>query len=487
VAEDQPSDPLVIADGRPWDLLVVGGGTAGLVAAHTAAELGATALLVERHRTGGDCLWTGCVPSKSLLASAHAAAAARAASRLGVSVVDVQVDFPAVMRHVREAIATIEPVDSPAALRAAGVAVAHGTLSFTGSRSAQVDGQSVAFTQAVVATGSAPVMPDVPGLMAANPLTSDSVWDLEELPARLLVVGGGPVGCELGQGFARLGSRVVMIETGPRLLGREHPAAADLVREALAADGVDVRTGSSLVAVAGAAGDWTARLDSSADVGFDRVLVAIGRRPRTEHLALSRAGVRLTGSGHVKVDRRLRTTNPRIWAAGDVTGHPPFTHSAGVHAALAASNAVLGLWRTVDPETIPRVTYTQPEVAAFGISGDAAAVTIRRTDHRDVDRAITSGATGGFTELALNRRGRVVGATTVGPRAGEVLAEAVLAARAGIPARRIAGIMHAYPTWSDGVWKGAVDQSRAELSAPVVRRGIQALAAVRRRWMQRGG
>jgi pyruvate/2-oxoglutarate dehydrogenase complex dihydrolipoamide dehydrogenase (E3) component len=366
VAEDQSSDPLVTADGRPWDLLVVGGGTAGLVAAHTAAELGATALLVERQRTGGDCLWTGCVPSKSLLASAHAAAAAREASRLGVSVVDVQVDFPAVMRHVRDAIAAIEPVDSPAALRAAGVAVAHGTLRFTGSRNAQVDGQSVAFNQAVVATGSAPVMPDVPGLMAVDPLTSDSVWDLEELPGRLLVVGGGPVGCELGQGFARLGSRVVMIETGPRLLGREHPAAADLVRDALAADGVDVRTGSSLVAVADDVGGWTARLDSQADVGFDRVLVAIGRRPRTEHLALARAGVRLTGSGHVKVDRRLRTTNPRIWAAGDVTGHPPFTHSAGVYAALAASNAVLGLWRTVDPESIPRVTYTQPEVAAFG-------------------------------------------------------------------------------------------------------------------------
>lgn len=486
MAEERSSDPLVAADGRSWDLLVVGGGTAGLVAAHTAAELGATALLVERERTGGDCLWTGCVPSKSLLASAHAAAAARDASRLGVSVVDVRVDFPAVMRHVHDAIAAIEPVDSPAALRAAGVSVAHGTVRFTGSRSAQVDGRPVFFTQAVVATGSAPVTLDVPGLGAAGPVTSDSVWDLDELPPRLLVVGGGPVGCELGQAFARLGSRVVLIEPGNRLLDRENPEAADLVREALAADGVDVRTRSRLVAVANGPDGWTARLDSQAEVGFDRVLVAVGRRPRTEDLALDRAGVRLTGSGHVEVDRRLRTTNPRVWAAGDVTGHPPFTHSAGVHATLAASNAILGLRRTVDPGSIPRVTYTQPEVAAFGVSGDAPGVTARRTEHGDVDRAVTSGATSGFTELALDRRGRVVGATVVGPRAGEVLAEAVLAARAGIPARRIAGVMHAYPTWSDGLWKGTVDQSRAELSAPVVRRGIQALAAVRRRWMQRG-
>ena len=486
MAEERWSDPLVAADGRPWDLLVVGGGTAGLVAAHTAAELGATALLVERDRTGGDCLWTGCVPSKSLLASAHAAAAARDARRLGVSVGDVQVDFPAVMRHVREAIAAIEPVDSPAALRAAGVAVAHGTLRFTGPRSAQVDGEPVAFTQAVVATGSAPLMPDVPGLRGADPLTSESVWDLEQLPQRLLVLGGGPVGCELGQAFARLGSRVVVIENGPRLLGREHPAAADLVRDALAAAGVDVRTGVSVVAVAAHTVGWTARLDSGADVGFDCVLVAVGRRPRTTDLALADAGVRLTESGHVAVDRRLRTTNPRIWAAGDVTGHPPYTHSAGVHATVAASNAVLGLRRTVDPRSIPRVTYTQPEVAAFGVSSDAPAVTPRRTDHGDVDRAVASGATGGFTELTLNRRGKVVGATTVGPRAGEVLSEAVLAAQAGIPARRVAGIMHAYPTWSDGVWKGAIDQSRAELSGPVVRRGVRALAGVRRRWMQRG-
>ena len=361
-----PSDSLTPPDGRAWDLLVIGGGTAGLVAAHTAGGFGASVLLVERDRTGGDCLWTGCVPSKSLLAAAHAAADARSAAALGVHIGEVRVDFAAVMGHVHSTIATIAPVDSPDALRRAGATVAQGTVVLTGSSTAEIDGQPVRFRQALLATGSAPIVPGIPGLAEADPLTSDTVWDLTELPASLLVLGGGAIGCELGQALARLGTRVTIVEAASRLLTRESQAASVAVTAAFEADGIDVRTGVAVTAVSSGPDGHRVELADGSSVLADHVLVAIGRRPRTAHLGLEAAGVELTDSGHVRVDAKLRTTSPRIWAAGDLTGHPPFTHTAGIHGSLAASNAVLGLRRTVQPDLVPRVTYTQPEVAAFG-------------------------------------------------------------------------------------------------------------------------
>ncbi len=240
----------VAADGRPWDLLVVGGGTAGLVGATTAAGLGARVLLVERDRTGGDCLWTGCVPSKALIAAASVAAQARDGSRYGVRVTGVEVDLAGVMAHVRRAVRTIAPVDSPEALESAGVRVLAGDLRFTGDGEAEVDGAAVRFRQALVATGSAPALPDLPGLVDADPLTSETVWGLETLPARLVVLGGGTIGCELAQAFARLGAGVALLEVGPRLLLGEDPAAAAVVERALVADGVRVVTGATPTAVA---------------------------------------------------------------------------------------------------------------------------------------------------------------------------------------------------------------------------------------------
>ena len=470
------ADPVVTDDGSPWDLLVVGGGTAGLVAAQTAAGFGARVLLVERHLTGGDCLWTGCVPSKSLLAAAHAAASARAASGLGVHVGEVEVDFAAVMRHVHDAISAIAPVDSPGRLREQGVRVARGDLRLTGPHSAEVEGAPVRFDQALLATGSAPIVPDLPGLPADHTSTSDTIWRLDALPERLLVVGGGPIGCELGQAFARLGSQVTLAESDARLVPRETTDAAELVRRALVDDGVDVRLDADAS-------------DVLAEGHFDHVLVAVGRRPRTAGIGLQAAGVEVDGHGYVVVDDHLRTTHPHVWAAGDVTGHPPFTHVAGVHGSLAASNAVLGLRRSVQPERVPRVTYTQPEVAAYGVSPDDArsdpGLTVRRTEHTEVDRAIAEGRTGGHSELVLDGKGRVVGASIVGPHAGEMLAEAVLAGQAGLRARTIAGAMHAYPTWADGVWKGALAQGRAELEAPAVAALTRTAAGLRRRWVRR--
>lgn len=468
-----------------WDLLVVGGGTAGLVAAKTAAGFGAEVLLVERDRTGGDCLWTGCVPSKALLAAAHAAADARAAARYGVHVDGVRVEFGEVMAHVHAAIVAIEPTDSPAALRAAGVSVRHAQAQLIGPDSARVGNEVVRFRQALLATGSAPVLPPIPGLDEAGPLTSDTVWGLTARPERLLVLGGGSVGCELGQAFARLGSQVTIVEALPRLLAREDADAATALRAALARDGVAVHTATSVTAVHGTAGSWRASLTDGGEVPFDAVLVAAGRKPRTADLGLDAAGVSTDERGYVRVDARLRTSSPRIWAAGDVTGHPQFTHTAGVHGSVAASNAVLGVRRRAEVATIPRVTYTQPEVAAVGVGAEDARrhpdLRVHTVPHGEVDRAVTDGRTAGFTRLVLDHKGRIVGATVVGPRAGETLGELVLAARRGLRARDLAAAMHPYPTYNDGPWQAAIDDVQQRLVAPATRM----LAAARRVWLTR--
>jgi len=483
------SDELTPPDAAGWDLLVVGGGTAGLVAAKTAAGFGASVLLVEEERTGGDCLWTGCVPSKALLAAAHAAADARGASRYGVTVTGVAVDFPRVMAHVRAAITTIEPTDSPAALRDAGVRVAQGRVCFTGRDRAEVGGTTVAFRQTILATGATPSMPPIPGLIDADPWTSETIWARTVLPERLLVLGGGSIGCELGQAFARLGSSVSIVEAAPQLLPHEDADAATLVTEALIADGVTVRTGAAVTAISHREAGWCATLADGGEVLFDEVLVAVGRTPRTTGLGLDQAGVGLDAHGFVRLNPRLQTSNPRIWAAGDLTGHPQFTHTAGVHASLAASNAILGLRRTVDLATIPRVTFTQPEVAAVGVSAEQAGkqrrLTVRTTEHTEVDRAIAEDHVGGFSRIVLDRKGRVVGATLVGPRAGESLPELVLAARHGLRARDVAAATHAYPTYGDGVWKAGIDEVQHQLHQPLLHGAIAALRLVRRRWMAR--
>ncbi|HZG91779.1 MAG TPA: FAD-dependent oxidoreductase [Pseudonocardia sp.] len=471
---------------RLCDLLVVGGGTAGLVGARTAAGFGASVLLVERDRPGGDCLWTGCVPSKALLAAASAAADARAAARFGVHVAGVRVAFDEVMAHVRGAVATIEPVDSADALRDAGVAYTAGTATFTGPDTASVDGTVVRFRRALIATGSDPAVPPVPGLAAAEPLTSDTVWDLDRLPERLVVLGGGAIGCELGQAFARLGSTVTAVEAAERILGDEDPDAARLVAEALARDGVSVLVGSPVTGVEGTGGAGsTVVLADGHRIGADRVLVAVGRRPDTRGLGLEAAGVATGEGGFVTVDAHLRTTNPRIWAAGDVTGHPQFTHVAGVHGATAATNAVLGVRRSAQTAAIPRVTFTSPEVAAVGLPAGSPGTTTRTRHHDEVDRAVAEGRTDGFTRLVLDRRGRVVGATVVGPRAGETLAELTLAVRRGLRARDLAGVMHPYPTWGDGPWNAAIAEVRQQLAGPAARRATGALVAVRRRLGER--
>lgn len=471
-----------------WDLVVLGGGTAGIVAAKTAARLGARVLLVERDRTGGDCLWTGCVPSKALLAAADAAASVRTAARFGVHVSDVRVDFGATMDHVRGAIHHIAPVDSPEALEAAGVSVRRGNGRFVAEGVLDIDGETVHFTQAVIATGAAPAVPPIPGLADLDVLTSDTVWELSEAPRRLAVLGGGSIGCELGQGLARLGAEVTLVEGAPRILPREDADAAAVIHRRLEDEGLKIRVGQSVASITASGPTCgTLCLEDGSTVDFDRLLVAVGRRPRTSELGLDLVGVDLDERGFVVVDRRLRTTNPRIWAAGDLTGHPQFTHVAGVHGSLAASNAILGVRRAVETSAIPRVTYTHPEVAAVGVDTGSQrdGVRILTLGHDHVDRAVTEGHIDGLTRLAVDGKGRLLGATVVGPRAGETLGEISIAIRRGLRTRDLAGITHAYPTWNDGPWNTAIADVREQLARPATRRALQTLARSRRWWLER--
>jgi pyruvate/2-oxoglutarate dehydrogenase complex dihydrolipoamide dehydrogenase (E3) component len=470
------------------DLVVLGGGTAGLTAAIGAASQGARTLLIERDRTGGDCLWTGCVPSKALLTVAARAHAARTAGPLGVHAGDVTVDFAAAMAHVKRAIATIAPHDSPQRLRGEGVEVVHGTGTFTGPDRLEVDGRAVRFRHAMIATGASPLVPAIPGLREADPLTSDTLWDLTELPRRLLVLGGGPVGAELGQAFARLGSQVTVVEMADGLLPREEPAARELVAASLAADGVDVRVHTTAVRVEGA-GNGEARLVVQRDgqeetFGYDQLLVAVGRRPNVEALGLEAAGVELDDRGAVAVDGRLRTSNPRIHAGGDVTMLLPFTHTASAHGATVVQNAVFGLRRSVDHERIPWVTFTSPEVARIGLSvaearerfGDR--LRVRTAAHDELDRAVAGGDTGGFATLVGDPKGRIVGATVVGPRAGETIGEVVAWMAGGAKLSTIVRSTHAYPTWNEDLTAASLEELQASLAR--IRPLTRALLLLRR-------
>jgi pyruvate/2-oxoglutarate dehydrogenase complex dihydrolipoamide dehydrogenase (E3) component len=455
-----------------YDLVVLGGGTAGLTAAIGAARQGARTVLVERDRTGGDCLWTGCVPSKALLAAAGQARAVRTAGGLGVHAADVTVDFAAAMAHVQRSIAAIAPHDSPGRLRAEGVEVVSGTGRFTAPDRVEVDGRILRFQRAMIATGAAPLVPGIPGLRELGPLTSRNVWDLTELPRRLVVLGGGSIGVELSQAFARLGSHVTVLEVADGLLPREEPTARDLVAAALAADGVSVLTRTEAVRVeqdVGGAHVVVERAGERQSVPFDELLVAVGRRPNVADLGLESAGVTTDGRGAVAVDRQLRTSNPRIYAGGDVTLLLPFTQTASTHGATVVQNAVFGLRRSVDHHRIPWVTFTSPEVARVGLSvaqarrrfGDRARV--RTVSHTHLDRAVTADDTAGFATVVGDPRGRIVGATVVGPRAGETIGEVVAWMAGGAKVSTIVRSPHAYPTWNEDLTAASLEELQAGL------------------------
>ena len=410
-----------------YDLVVVGGGTGGLVSALIAAGAGARVALVERDRTGGECLWTGCVPSKSLLAAAALAHRIRHADAVGLTPSEPKIDYARVMDHVRDAIATIQPHDSPQRLRAAGVEVIPANARFDGPGHIRVDGRELRWRAAIIATGSGPVTPPIPGLADSEPLTTDTVWDLPRLPRRLVVLGGGPIGCELGQAFARLGSHVTLVEQAERLLVNEEPRAGELIAARLTAEGVDVRLGSQTLDVRsrrdGAHELWLDDPPAGEAIVFDRILVVTGRGPLTEHLGLDTVGVNVDERGAVIVDPRLRTSARGIYAVGDVTGLLPFTHVAAHHARVATPNALFHARGEIS-QTVPWVTFTDPEVARVGLTESQARerwgkrVIVIESDYQTLDRAITAGEAYGFAKLVADPHRRLVGATVAAPAGG---------------------------------------------------------------------
>ncbi len=451
-----------------FDVLAIGGGAAGLVTAAGAAGLGARAALVEKERLGGDCLWSGCIPSKALLAAARAARDARRSARLGVGVTDVQVDFPRVMARVREAQARIEPQDSPERFRALGVEVVLAPARFLDENRVSVDGRILSARHIVVATGSRPAAPVIPGLSSVPYLTNETIFNLERLPASLVVLGGGSVGLELGQALALLGSDVTVIEGNERVLPAEDPELTTLLRASLEADGVRILTGAPATRVTAAPGEVIVEA-GGAQVHGERLLVATGRRPAVEGLELHAAGIELDRDG-IRVDRHLRTTTHGIWAAGDVVGPLRFTHVADYQARLVLRNALFPFPSRTDYMAVPRVVYTDPELARVGLTEAEARerhgdrVRVWRRPFAFADRAIADDRTEGLVKLIADARGRLLGAHILAPGAGNMIGELVLALRHGITLAQIAETIHPYPTYPEAVKQAAELQQRARLT-----------------------
>ncbi len=454
------------------NLIVIGAGSGGLVAALIAATVNARVSLVERDKMGGDCLNTGCVPSKALIRSARMADYLRRAPEFGLAAVDVQVDFKAVLERVKGVIARIEPHDSVERFTGLGVNCIQGQARLISPWEVDIDGTRRTARNIVIASGGRPLVPPIPGLDQLDYLTSDSVWELEQLPGHLLVMGGGPIGCELAQSFARLGAAVTLVDMAPRILPREDSEVAELVTASLEKAGVRVMTGRAAVAFSQENGQSSVTLEQDGQqqqLAFDRVLVAVGRRANTENMGLEELGIEMGPLGTVQVDDYLRTSVPNILACGDVAGPYQFTHMASHQAWYATVNSLFGRFRRfkVDYRIVPWATFTDPEVARVGLSESEAAeqgiaVDVTRYDIDDLDRAIADGEAHGFIKvLTQPGRDRILGVTIVGYHAAELLAEYVLAMKHGLGLNKILGTIHVYPTLSEtnkfvaGEWRKA--------------------------------
>jgi dihydrolipoamide dehydrogenase len=438
------------------NLVVIGAGSAGLIAALIAATVRAKVTLIEQSRMGGDCLNTGCVPSKTLIRSAKIAHYLHDAERYGLRNVTGEVDFAAVMQRVRDAIATIAPNDSIERYTSLGVDCVTGTARLVDPWTVDVNGRRITGRNIVLASGATPFVPPIPGLAGIRALTSDDIWALEQLPKRLVVMGAGPIGCELAQSFARLGSRVTLIDMADRILPKEDEDVATLVTDVLRGEGVTVLTGHKAERVASGEPNklFASHDGSEVAIEFDEVLVAVGRRAHTASLGLAELGIELNRDGAVVVDEYLRSSVPNIFACGDVAGPYQFTHMASHQAWYAAVNALFGRVRKfkVNYAVVPWATYTDPEVARVGLSADEARargieVEVTRHELAHVDRAIAEGETRGFIKV-LTRPGsdEVLGATIVAPQAGELIAEYVLAMTHGLGLKKLMGTIHIYPT-----------------------------------------
>ncbi|SFT71298.1 Pyruvate/2-oxoglutarate dehydrogenase complex, dihydrolipoamide dehydrogenase (E3) component [Actinopolyspora lacussalsi subsp. righensis] len=432
------------------EVLVLGGGAAGLAAANTARRAGMRVTLVSEGAPGGDCTFTGCVPSKTLIEAAEA----------GLS-------FSGAMTRVRRTVSRVAATEDEDVLRSDGIDVVRGRARFVAERTVEVDGHRRSARRVVLATGGRPAVPPVPGLGELAYLTTDTVFDLMDPPTSLVVLGGGPVGCELAQALARLGVGVTLVEQAPRLLPGMDPDASDVLARVLRSDGVRLRTGAPVREVRSSDGKALVELADGEVVRAERLLVATGRRPNTEGLGLDAVGVRTDRRGHVLVDRHMATTARGVSAAGDVTGVFGHTHAAYAMGRVAV---LAGTRRTrrpaFEPDSVPRVVFTNPEVATVGRVEHELADTAARAAYlpmSEVDRAVTADAEAGFVKLFAGPRGplghlgggRVLGASIVAPRAGEMIHEPALAMRTGMFAGRLAQTVHAYPSWSMAVQRTA--------------------------------
>lgn len=463
---------------NPYRLVVVGAGTAGLVAAHAAAALGAKVALVERELLGGDCLNVGCVPSKALIRTSRLYAEMRHAEQYGAQTpADLRVDFPAVMRRMRGIRARISRTDSVRRLRAAGVDVFFGEASFTGTDTLAVDGATLRFEKALIATGARPHLPSIPGLAEAGYLTNENVFDLTELPRRLLVIGGGPLGCELAQAFCRFGAQTIIVQDRPLFLPREERDAAQILSDAFARDGIGVRLDTKAVKVRVEHGEKLVDLVSGASestVAVDAILTGTGRAPNVEGLHLEAADVEFDEADGVRVDDFLRTSNRRIYAAGDACLQHKFTHTADASARIVVRNALFLGRQRLSALTIPWCTYTDPAIAHVGIyvrEARARNIPVKTftIPMHDVDRAIADDEEAGFVKIHVKERtDRILGATIVARHAGEMINEITLAMVAGIGLRTLARVLHAYPTQAEAIKKAADAYNRTRLS-PTIR------------------
>ena len=457
-----------------YNLIVIGGGSAGLVSAYVAAAGRARVALVEQHRMGGECLNTGCVPSKALIRTASLLADARDARRYGVRRMDAQVDFGEAMERVQAVIRQVAPHDSVERYTALGVDCIAGRARVLSPWEIEVDGRRLSARELIIATGARPTVPPLPGLETVPYLTSDTVWDLRDAPRRLLVLGGGPVGCELAQAFARLGCSVTLVQKGARLLPREDADASAEIEAAFAAEGIEVRTGHRAVRVEAGDGAGGAQLVCATDEGevriaFDRLLLALGRTPNTTGFGLEALDVRMAPGGTLAADAFMRTSVPSIRVCGDVAGPYRFTHVAAHQAWHAAINAMLAPWWAFRTSyaVIPWCTFTDPEVARVGLSEAEArergvAFEVTRFPLDELDRAIADSDTRGYVKvLTVPGRDRILGATVVGRHAGETIAAFVLAMRHGLGLGKLLSTIHVYPTRMEankyvaGAWRRA--------------------------------
>ena len=455
------------------DLVVIGAGSAGLVSSLVGATVRARVTLVERDEMGGDCLNTGCVPSKSLIRSAKFLSHVARAKEFGIREADAEFDFAEVMARVRGNIERIAPHDSVERYEGLGVECVRGDAHIESPFAVRVGDRTITTRNIVIATGAAPFVPPIPGVEDSGALTSETVWSLDRLPARLVVVGGGPIGCELAQCFARFGSRVTQIQTHERVLPREDPEFSELVAERLRADGVEVLTGHRAASFR-CEGERRTLVCTTPEYGereieFDEVILAVGRAPRTTGFGLEELGMETARGGVVETDEFLATRYPNIYACGDVAGPYQFTHTASHQAWYASVNALFGTFKRfrADYSVVPWATFTDPEVARVGLNETEASergvpFEVTRYGFDDLDRAIAdSEAHGMIKVLTAPGKDRILGATVAGEHAGDLLMEFVLAMRHGLGLKKLLGTIHIYPTMAEGARFAAGNWRRA--------------------------